>query len=128
MLFHLTVFSLAALVVAFPHEKRQSGLKAFDVSQAQAPFNPNFWKCTHDNGYQKVVIRGWQVSNLSFDLGFMLKLIIRRKLAGMVDWLIQTLFPRTKLQLPQATRLHKSTPTCILVSLEETMSSPTGFD
>ena len=127
MLFHLTIFSLAALVVAF-HEKRQSGLKAFDVSQAQAPFNHNFWKCTHDNGYRKVVIRGWQVSNLPFDLGFILKQIIRRKLAGMVDLLIPTLSPRIKLQLPQATRLHKSTPTCILVSLEEPMSSPTGFD
>ncbi|KAI9767112.1 MAG: hypothetical protein M1840_005901 [Geoglossum simile] len=57
MLFHLAAFFLAALTAAFPHEKRESGLKAFDVSQAQAP---NFWKCTHDNGYQKVAIRGWQ--------------------------------------------------------------------
>ena len=84
MLFHLALFSLlTALIAALPPEKRQresqpqpqpqpqphSDLKAFDVSQAQAPFNPNFWKCTHDNSYQKVVIRGWQVSSLSFASG-----------------------------------------------------------
>ena len=34
-------------------------LRGFDVSQAQAPFNPNFWKCAHNAGYGKAVIRGY---------------------------------------------------------------------
>ncbi len=35
-------------------------LRGFDVSQAQAPFNNNFWKCAHNAGYGKAVIRGYR--------------------------------------------------------------------
>lgn len=37
-----------------------TNLRAFDVSEPQAGFNPNFWKCTYGAGYRKAVIRGYQ--------------------------------------------------------------------
>ena len=36
-------------------------LKAFDVSAPQSTYNPQFWNCTYQNGYQKVAMRGYMV-------------------------------------------------------------------
>ncbi|KAI9793543.1 MAG: hypothetical protein M1816_007976 [Peltula sp. TS41687] len=39
---------------------KAGSIRGFDVSQAQAPFNPNFWKCAYKAGYRKAVIRGYR--------------------------------------------------------------------
>ncbi|MCJ1254817.1 hypothetical protein MMC24_002633 [Lignoscripta atroalba] len=51
----------SALVAAVPADLvKRAELRAFDVSQAQAPYNPNFWRCAATAGYGKAIIRGYQ--------------------------------------------------------------------
>lgn len=57
-----SILAATALGAAVPVDlvDRAGDLRGFDVSQAQAPSNPNFWKCAHDAGYGKAVIRGYR--------------------------------------------------------------------
>lgn len=58
-LLSLLPLALSTAIPSSPLEKR-ADIRGFDVSQAQAPFNPSFWKCAHGAGYGKAVIRGYQ--------------------------------------------------------------------
>ena len=51
---------LSALTLILVAGYVEADLKAFDVSQAQAPFNSNFWACAGSAGYGKAVIRAYQ--------------------------------------------------------------------
>jgi len=62
LLFSLAISASIGAVIPNPTATSPPYLKAFDVSLPQATYNPNFWNCTYKNGYQKVVMRGYQVS------------------------------------------------------------------
>ncbi len=48
------------VLIAFLAAAALADLRSFDVSQAQAGFNPDFWKCAYNAGYRKPVIRAYR--------------------------------------------------------------------
>jgi hypothetical protein len=60
-LYFLSVLLLAIHISVIKANLPLQFLKAFDVSKPQSQYNPDFWLCTYNAGYQKVIIRGLMV-------------------------------------------------------------------
>jgi hypothetical protein len=65
MLFYLLPFLFACIGISDANViPRSQYIKGFDLSAPQYHLNHDFWICTRNAGYQKVIIRGFMVLSL----------------------------------------------------------------